>query len=157
MASPKADAPAQIPSAIGSRAFGKAATMIDSERGPIRAPPTPWTARLATSSASVCERAQAAELTVKIASPRRNSRRLPNRSPSLPPRSVSEARASENALTVHSRDCSLALRLRPIEGSATVMTVMSSITMNSAKTIAPRISHCRSERFMAGAFLGRGA
>ncbi len=132
--------------------------MIDSESGPMSAPPTPCTTRPVMSWASVCASAHAAELAVKIASPTRNRRRRPNRSPSLPPSRVSEASASEKALTVHSRLWSDAFRVRWIDGSATVTTVMSSMTMNSAKTIAPRIHQCRpGERVTGSTFLGRAS
>jgi hypothetical protein len=155
MASPKAEVPAQIPRAIGSLRGGNAATMIDSDRVIISAPPAPWTARPATSWLSVCDSAQAAELTVKMASPTRKRRRRPNRSPILPPSKVSDASPSEKALMVHSSDCSVAFRFRWMEGRATVTTVMSSITMNRAKTMDPRTSQWRSSEAAGAAGDGR--
>src|SRR2546430_16534975 len=48
IASASAETPAQVPIALPRSAAGKAFVTIDSVAGIIRAPPTPWTTRLAT-------------------------------------------------------------------------------------------------------------
>ena len=76
----------------GSCWRGKAATMIESESGFIIAAPTPCSARAAISCrCRWSESAHAADATVKIARPTRNSRLRPKRSPSLPPSRISAA------------------------------------------------------------------
>jgi hypothetical protein len=61
--------------------------MMASAAGATTAAPRPWTARKPTSASGDHARPHKSEETVKIAKPRRNIRRLPKRSASLPARS----------------------------------------------------------------------
>lgn len=53
--------------------------------GAISAPPTPWTARPAISTAALCAAAASTEPTIIVAQPVAKIFRAPNRSESLPP------------------------------------------------------------------------
>ena len=96
------------------------------------APPTPCRARAAISASMLGAMAAIAEPKVKIASPTRNMRLRPNRSPRAAPVMSSTAKVSVYALTVHSRPLSEAPRSCLITGSAVVTTRLSSDTMNTA-------------------------
>ena len=102
-ASPSDEMPAQIPIAVATCLRGNAVTMIESESGFMSAPPEPCTARAMISWWSFVASAHAAELRVKMASPTRNMRFRPKRSPSLPPSRISAANVRTYALIVHSR------------------------------------------------------
>ena len=95
--SAKASAPtaAQMPIAV-LRCLGlvNVAMMMASVVGISSAAPTPWTARLAISTAPLPARPAASEETVNSAIPARKSRRRPNTSASLPPTSSSPASVS---------------------------------------------------------------
>ena len=91
IASPSPEIPAHTPIAAGSRFGGNVATRIESDSGFISAAPVPWIARAATSIPELVDSAHAADEAVKIARPMMNTRRRPNRSPSLPPSRISAA------------------------------------------------------------------
>ena len=65
----------------------KAVMMIESAAGAMMAPPTPCNARAATSTTWEPASPHESEANVKRASPNMKTRRRPNRSPALPPRS----------------------------------------------------------------------
>ena len=77
---------------------------------------------------------------MNTATPVMNALRRPNMSPSVPPVSSRLASASTNASTIHWSSLMLALSSRWIVGSARFTTVLSSITMNRAKHIVPRVT-----------------
>ena len=89
MTGPRATArpavPLQMPRARPRRAGGTAADRIVSVSGVTMAPPTPCRARAAMSVSMLGAIAAIAEPKVKIASPTRNMRLRPNRSPSAAP------------------------------------------------------------------------
>src|SRR6266404_9367338 len=66
------------------------APMIERLPGTSKAAPIPWMLRAMTSALMLGARPQAAEAAAKIATPSRNTRRRPNRSPSAPPARMSE-------------------------------------------------------------------
>ncbi len=62
----------------------KSTTINENATAETTAPPSPWTARAATSISFVVERPQTRLATVNAAVPDRNSRRWPKRSPRRP-------------------------------------------------------------------------
>ena len=70
-------------------------------------------------------------------------RRRPNRSASLPPVIMSDAKVSAYATTTHSSDASLTWRSFSIVGSATFTTVLSSMIMNRPNETAMSVHHLR--------------
>src|SRR4051794_8851984 len=138
-----ADTPAHVPIARPRSAGGNVLVMIDSVPGIISAAPRPWTARDATSQPSEGAKPIVALAAAKTTTPIRKTLRRPKMSPSRPPVTRKTAKASEYALIVHSSDDSEASKLRWIDGSATLTTVLSSITMNSAKHMAASVHQRR--------------
>ena len=143
-------APAQVPIALPRSSGGNVFVMIESVAGIISAAPTPCIARPAMSHTSVCEKAMKRLERPKIATPIRKTRRRPKMSPRRPPVTSRTAKVSVYALTVHSRLLIETFRSRWIEGRATFTTVLSSITMNSAKHIAPSVNQRRLSAWMVG-------
>ena len=87
-APPPAAIALQTPSAfVRSSPSANVVVMIDSAAGETSAPPSPCSARAATSHVSVVARPFRSDAKLKIATPARNSRRRPNRSPARPPSS----------------------------------------------------------------------
>jgi len=152
-ASASALTPAHVPMALPRSAGGKAWETIDSVAGIMNAPPTPCTARQATSHASLWASAMSPLATAKTTTPTRNIRTRPNRSPRRPAVTSRTANASVYALTVHSRPDSVVCRSRWIDGSATLTTVLSSIAMNRAQHIAPS-THQRRLSSVIGNLIG---
>ena len=93
-AAPRPPIPPQAPSTVPRRPGGVTAASIVRVSGVKIAPPTPCTARAATSAPIVGANAAAADPAVKTATPIVNIRRRPNRSPSAPPVSSSTAKLS---------------------------------------------------------------
>jgi len=93
-AAPRPPIPPQAPSTAPRRSGGVTADSIVRVSGVKIAPPTPCTARAATSAPIVGASAAAAEPAVKTATPVVNIRRRPNRSPSAAPVSSSTAKLS---------------------------------------------------------------
>ena len=122
----------QAPSTRPRRSGGTAADSKVRVSGISIAAPTPCTARAATSQPIPGASAAAADPAVNTASPTVNSRRRPNRSPSVAPVSSSTANVSVYAFTVHCRPSSPACKCSRIDGSAVVTTRLSSEAMNSA-------------------------
>ena len=83
------------------------------------APPSPCTARAATSMPCELARPQASEATREERIPTRNSRRCPKRSPSRPPSSRKPPKVSRYAFTTQASDVSEKPRSSRIDGSAT--------------------------------------
>ena len=131
--------PPQMPSARPRRAGDTAPDRIVRVSGVTIAPPTPCRARAAMSASMLGASAAAAEPRVKIASPTRNMRLRPNRSPSAAPVSSKTAKVSVYAFTVHSSPCSEAPRSFLITGSAVVTTRLSSETMNTATDVTMKV------------------
>ena len=92
------------------------------------------------SADSSVERAQAADIAVKIASPTRNTRLRPYRSPKVPPTMMSEARARTYALTTQIRLPGSTSSSRWIDGRATFTIVLSSRIMPCATHIATSVT-----------------
>jgi len=89
---PKAPPPAAIalhtPSAfVRSAPSANVVVMIESAAGETSAPPSPCSARAATSCPDVVASPLSSEATEKMVTPHRNSLRRPIRSPALPPSS----------------------------------------------------------------------
>ena len=133
--------PPHAPSARPRRSGGTAAERIVSVSGITIAPPSPCTARAASSAAIDGASAAAAEASVKMPSPIANMRRRPKRSPSAAPVRRSTAKVSVYAFTVHSRPESPELRSSRITGSAVVTTRLSSVTMKSASDVIANVHH----------------
>ncbi len=97
------------------------------------APPSPCTARAATSMPWLVASPHVIEASVKSVTPPRNMRRCPNRSPSRPPRSRKPPNVSRYALTTHASDVSEKPRSSRIDGSATFTIVVSSTIIRSPR------------------------
>src|ERR1700729_3484980 len=119
--------------------------MIDRVAGIMNAAPIPCTARNAIRNVSFGAKPITALEMPNTMTPNRNIRRRPKMSPNRPPVTSSTANVNVYALTVHSSEDRVAWRSRWIEGRATFTTVLSSMIMNSAKHIAPRVIRLRSE------------
>ena len=133
--------PPHAPSARPRRAGGTAAERIVSVSGITIAPPSPCTARAASSVPIEGASAAAAEASVKMPSPIANMRLRPKRSPSAAPVKRNTAKVSVYAFTVHSRPESPELRSSRITGSAVVTTRLSSVTMKSASDVIANVHH----------------
>ncbi len=131
-ATPRPETAPQSPSAIPRRSIGTASLRIVSVSGVTIAPPTPCRARAAISQSIDGESAAAADPSVKMPRPARNTRLRPRRSPSAAPSKRSTAKVNVYAFTVHSRPEMDACRSRCIVGSAVVTTRLSSVVMKSA-------------------------
>ena len=94
IASASAETPAQVPIALPRSAAGKALVTIDSVAGIIRAPPIPWTTRLATRAVVSGARPAVADEIENRITPMRKVRRRPKMSPKRPPVASSTANAS---------------------------------------------------------------
>jgi hypothetical protein len=86
--------PAHVPIAWVRSAGAKLASMMARLAGVISAPPMPCTARAAISQPMPGAAAHSTDAKVNQPSPARNTRRRPQRSPSEPASSISEARVS---------------------------------------------------------------
>lgn len=84
----------QIPTAVLSLSAGNVLRMIASVLGISRAPNTPCTVRSAMTPATLPIRPMPTDASAKPTTPMKNTRRRPNRSPSLPPKISRAASAS---------------------------------------------------------------
>src|SRR5690606_4868506 len=98
--------------------------------GSTSAPPTPWTARNATSTARFGESAAPAAPNATTAIDTRNSRRLPNRSPSQPPIGSMSAHSTLNATTTSAPPAIGASRSATIVASGTLTSVFAIVLAN---------------------------
>ncbi len=150
MARARPEMPAHMPIARArSRGSRKVLVMIDSVLGSISAPPMPWTTRAPIRNEVDGARAHRTEPPVNSARPPMNALRRPNRSPSVPPVSSRLASASTKASTIHCTSEKVAPSLTWMVFSARFTTVLSSITMNSAKHM-----HARVRRFLRRSVFG---
>ena len=94
IASASALTPAHVPIALPRSAGGNALEMIERVPGIMNAAPMPWTARPATSQASLCEKPMNALDAANMTTPNRNIRRRPKMSPRRPPVTSRTAKAS---------------------------------------------------------------
>ena len=111
---------------VRSAASVKRVMISESATAETTAPPTPCTARAATSMPWLVDRPQTTEAAVKSAIPARNIRRCPNRSPRRPPRSRKPPNVSRYAFTTQASEVSVKPRSSRIDGSATFTIVVSS-------------------------------
>jgi hypothetical protein len=94
IASASALTPAHVPIVMPRCSAGNACVMIDSVAGIMNAAPIPWTARNATSTASLGAKPIARLEAPNTATPNRKSLRRPKMSPSRPPVTMSTANVS---------------------------------------------------------------
>ena len=106
---------------------------IDSAPGVSIAAPRPCAARAPISASGEGARPLASDASVKSASPARKTRRCPNRSVARPPSISSPPVKRTYAVITHCRSPSENARSSAIDGSATLTTVMSRVTMNCAR------------------------
>ena len=106
--------------------------MIASETANIPAPPMPCAPRARISQSGDCAAPQSAEAAVKSAIATRKTRLRPSRSPSEPALSIVAASVSAYASTTHCRSVKEVFSSLSIFGSATLTTVMSRSSMNTA-------------------------
>ena len=134
--------PPQIPSAL-LRSAPSSNMFITIERaaGSMIAPPSPCTARLAISRASVVASAHASEAAVNRARPSIRIRRRPRRSAARPPNSRNPPNVSAYAVTTHCSPVALRCRSRPIVGSETLTIVKSTIVMKYAAASSENAPH----------------
>ncbi len=97
------------------------------------APPSPCTARAATSWPCDVASPQARDAAVKSEMPTRNMRRCPNRSPSRPPSRRNPPKVSRYALTTQASPVSEKPRSSLIDGSATFTIVPSRTIIRSPR------------------------
>ena len=107
-----------------------------SESGIRAAAPTPCTARARMSIHGSVASALAAEASVKIVMPARNTVRRPKRSPRATAMSMKAAKLRVYALTTHCSSSMEAPRSLEITGSALVTTRLSSVAMNIGRDAA---------------------
>jgi hypothetical protein len=131
-ATPSPLIPPHSPKASPRRSGATTLASSVSVSGMTTAPPSPCTARAATSAPTLGASAAAADATVKTDMPTAKTRRRPNRSPSAAPGSRKTANIRVYALTVHSSPSRPVPRLTRMTGSALVTTRLSMDTMNTA-------------------------
>ena len=107
--------------------------------GVTMAAPNPCSARAAISHSTEGASAAAAEAAVNRATPIRNIRLRPNRSPRAAPVSTKTAKVNVYAFTVHWSSSSDAARSMRITGSAVETTRLSSTTMKSATEVITNV------------------
>ena len=134
----------QIPKAVPRSRPWNSWEMIASETANIPAPPMPCAPRARISQSGDCAAPQSAEAAVNIAIATRKTRLRPLRSPSDPAVSIVAARVSAYASTTHCRSVKDVFRSFSICGSATLTTVMSRSSMNTATHTTINTRHFRS-------------
>ena len=138
-ATPRPAIAPHTPNATPRLAAGMTSASTVSVSGMTIAPPTPCSAREATSVPMSGARAAAADASVKIARPIASSRRRPKRSPSAAPVSSSTAKVRVYALTVHSRPSSPVSSSVRMTGSALVTMRLSIDTMKTAMPVTRKV------------------
>src|SRR5262245_57831254 len=103
------------------------------------APPTPCSARAASSVATFVASPQSSEAALKTTTPTTNTSRRPYRSASAPAVRMSAASVMAYASTTHCSPVRLASRLRWMLGSATFTIVMSTSSMKVVAHTATRV------------------
>src|SRR3954453_9880934 len=107
--------------------------------GIISAAPAPWIARAATAQARSCEAPIAVVATAKITAPMRKMRRIPKRSPSRPPNTISAAGGRMFAVISHCDWEMSACRPASACGAASGTAVWSTRIIELASVIAARV------------------
>src|SRR5581483_1662670 len=139
-------APAIVPHAVqapiaGPRSCsGKVATITARELGVSNAPATPCTARNAIRNPIDGASAHSREAAPNAPTPSANTRRSPKMSPSDPPSRTNEPSVSRYALATHCWPARPPPRLRWIEGSATLTTLLSRMAMLDPRTVATSVN-----------------
>ena len=136
----------QIPNAVPRSRPWNSCEMIASETANIPAPPIPWAPRARISQSGDWAAPQSAEASVKSAIATRKTRLRPSRSPSEPALSIVAASVSAYASTTHCRSVKEVFSSLSMFGSATLTTVMSRSSMNTATHTTIRTRHFRSIR-----------
>ena len=134
----------QIPKAVPRSRPWNSWEMIASETANIPAPPIPCAPRATISQAGDCAAPHRAEAAVKRPIAIRNTRLRPRRSPSEPALSIVAASVSAYASTTHCRSVKEVFSSLRMSGSATLTTVMSRSSMNTATHTTMRTRHFRS-------------
>ena len=119
--------------------------------GAMRAPPTPWTTRAATSTPLLGARPQAAEDNANQIAPMRKMRRRPKWSPSEPPSRRKAASVSRYPVTTHCSEPTPPWKLRFTDGSAIPTTVESSMAIPEPSTVAAMTQRPRALFRISGA------
>jgi hypothetical protein len=132
-----------MPIAVPRCRAGKAAAMIDSVAGFMRAAPAPWTTLATISSVPELESPHHSDASVKTAIPVTKSSRRPYASASFPPISMSDANVRAYPATIHSSSERPTPRSSWIDGNATFTTVLSSMIMKSPNETAASVHHLR--------------
>lgn len=122
--------------------------MIDSTFGLIRAAPTPWSTRAATSEGALQATEQATDASVNTARPSMNMRRRPNLSPSRPAVIRNTANGKPYPAITHSSSPELACSPAWIDASitltmkksSTIISVPANTTTNGASPGAARVT-----------------
>ena len=133
MAAPTPPSAAHAPMTAERRSGGKLGRTSPSDVGVIAAAPAAWTTRAATSSSADGASAHNADPRVKTASPARNTRSRPTRSPSLPSGTSSAAKTIAYALRIHdSPETDASGKSSPIAGNAMLTMKRSRLAMKIA-------------------------
>ena len=136
MAAATPPSPDQAPIVRARSSGSNEAWISASDPGVSSAPPMPCSTRAAMRNPAVGATAHSSDAVANHATPTRNTRRRPYRSPSAPPSRISAARASVYPVTVHCRPESPVCRSRPIRGNAMLTTVASSDARLDPSTVA---------------------
>ncbi len=110
--------------------------------GAITAPPTPWTARPASSHHWLVASPPSKDAAENSSSPPTNTRRRPSRSPARPPSSSNPPKVTAYAFTTHSRPLPEKPRARWTCGNATFTIVASSTTISCAEAMTTKARFC---------------
>jgi len=134
----------KIPMAFArSEGSRKRLIMSESASASTTAPPRPWTALATMSISGETESPQTRDASVKNAIPRRNRRRCPKRSPSLPPSRRKPPKVSMYALTTHTSEVAENPRSALIDGRATFTIVTSRTIIKTPRQSTRRANHFR--------------
>ena len=137
--------PDHAPTARERSSRWKLAWRIARLPGVSSAAPTPCRTRAATSTSMLGAAPHSSEAAANHTVPITKTRRRPYRSPSAPPRRISEASASRYPVSTHCSAPTPASRSSPMCGRATLTTVASSDAIPLAATVATRARRPRPE------------
>ena len=141
-----AETAAQIPSARGCSADGKALQTSASESDNIGAAPAPCSTRPTINPTWSPAAPETTDPTAKTPIPTMKTRLRPNMSPSRPAVTTSTAIVSRYPFITHCSPSELAPTSPRISGSASATTVESSISRNSPEQAPARVHHLRFTR-----------
>ena len=134
----------QIPYAVPRSFPWNSCAMIASETANIPAPPIPCNPRERMRKSGDVAAPHNADATVNSAIETRNTRFRPSRSPSEPALRIVAASVSAYASTTHCRSVKFVCSCDSMFGSATLTTVMSRRSMNTAMQTTVKTRHFRS-------------